>query len=249
VIAASSSGPPVGTIVMRALGGVRRCPCRADVPCRARPQRPDSLLRNDADRLAPSIRAHRLSDDLRAACGESCVHPVFDNVGGPILNSMLPLMVRCGRVVCCGAAAQYDERDDDLIQPGPQRIPQHLINRRVQLGGFMRGCRHGCNSHVAGAWCPACRAGRRELRPSRRLPVTRAVAPRIFASQPLCRRQSSSAGGARFGSCVCSFRLHHLRQSRCYHPLKTLHSLSSKATQHRGRLKPPRCSNADNTRR
>lgn len=46
-------------------------------------------------------------------------------------------MAHRGRVVCCGAAAQYDDMADDLIQPGPQGIPQHLINRSRRLEGFM----------------------------------------------------------------------------------------------------------------
>lgn len=65
------------------------------------------------------------------------MHVFFDNVGGPLLNSMLPLMTHRGRVVCCGAAAQYDERDEGLIQPGPQGIPQHLINQSLRLEEFM----------------------------------------------------------------------------------------------------------------
>jgi hypothetical protein len=50
-------------------------------------------------------RSPTFLDDLSAACGETGVHVFSDNVGGPILNPMLPVMAR--RVVCSGAATQY----------------------------------------------------------------------------------------------------------------------------------------------
>jgi NADPH-dependent curcumin reductase CurA len=60
----------------------------------------------------------------------------FDNVGGDVLNAMLPLMAHRGRIVCCGAIAHYDEKDDGLVRPGPPGIPQYLINRGLRLEGF-----------------------------------------------------------------------------------------------------------------
>jgi len=82
-------------------------------------------------------RSPAFLDDLRAACGESGADVYFDNVGGPVLDAMPPLMARRGRIVCCGAAAQYDMKDNDLIQPGPQGIPQYLINGSLRLEGFV----------------------------------------------------------------------------------------------------------------
>jgi NADPH-dependent curcumin reductase CurA len=54
-------------------------------------------------------RLPTFSTDLRAACGDG-VDVFFDNVRGPILDSMLPLMATHGRVVCCGAVAGNHQR-------------------------------------------------------------------------------------------------------------------------------------------
>jgi NADPH-dependent curcumin reductase CurA len=82
-------------------------------------------------------RSPTFTEDLRRACGESGADLFFDNVGGMVLDAMLPQMAHHGRIVCCGAAAQYDESDDGVIQQGPRGIPQHLINRSVRLEGFV----------------------------------------------------------------------------------------------------------------
>ncbi|WAJ45309.1 NADP-dependent oxidoreductase [Mycobacterium sp. Aquia_216] len=76
-------------------------------------------------------------EDLRAACGPSGVAVYFDNIAGDVLTSMLPLMRPHGRIVCCGATAQYDQKDDNLVQPGPRGIPQYLINKSLRLEGFL----------------------------------------------------------------------------------------------------------------
>src|SRR5690349_21932414 len=41
-----------------------------------------------------------------------------------------------GRIVCCGAASQYDSDIDDVLQPGPTGIPQRLINGSLRMEGF-----------------------------------------------------------------------------------------------------------------
>jgi NADPH-dependent curcumin reductase CurA len=82
-------------------------------------------------------RSATFLEDLGAACGGAGVDVYFDNVGGDVLNAVLPLMKRHGRIVCCGATAQYDQIDDDLLEPGPPGIPQHLINKSLRLEGFL----------------------------------------------------------------------------------------------------------------
>lgn len=76
-------------------------------------------------------------EDLGAACGESGADVYFDNAGGTVLNAMLPLMSSHGRIVSCGATAHYDSQDDGIIQPGPQGIPQLLINKCLRIEGFL----------------------------------------------------------------------------------------------------------------
>ena len=76
--------------------------------------------------------------DLRAACGDG-VDVFFDNVGGSVLDSMLPLMAAHGRVVCCGAVAGYDGDQDAVTAPGPQGVPQLVINKTLRIEGLLTG--------------------------------------------------------------------------------------------------------------
>jgi NADPH-dependent curcumin reductase CurA len=74
--------------------------------------------------------------DLRTACAEG-VDLFFDNVGGSVLDSALPLMAVHGRVVCCGAVASYDVDQDAVLAPGPHGIPQLIINKTLRIEGFL----------------------------------------------------------------------------------------------------------------
>lgn len=60
------------------------------------------------------------------------VHAYFDNVGGPILDAVLPNMAHYGRVAICGLVAGYDA---DAPMPGPARFDQILM-RRLRIEGF-----------------------------------------------------------------------------------------------------------------
>jgi hypothetical protein len=60
------------------------------------------------------------------------VHAYFDNVGGPILDAVLPNMAHYGRVAVCGMVAAYDS---DVPLPGPARFDQVLM-RRLRIEGF-----------------------------------------------------------------------------------------------------------------
>jgi len=60
------------------------------------------------------------------------VHAYFDNVGGPLLDAVLPNMAHYGRVAVCGMVAAYDS-DEPL--PGPARFDQVLM-RRLRIEGF-----------------------------------------------------------------------------------------------------------------
>ena len=68
----------------------------------------------------------------RLAQIEGGVHAYFDNVGGPLLDAVLPNMAHYGRVAICGMVAAYD-RDTPL--PGPARFDQVLM-RRLRIEGF-----------------------------------------------------------------------------------------------------------------
>lgn len=63
---------------------------------------------------------------------EGGVHAYFDNVGGPILDAVLPNMAHYGRVAICGLVSGYDT---DAPMPGPARFDQILM-RRLRIEGF-----------------------------------------------------------------------------------------------------------------
>lgn len=63
---------------------------------------------------------------------EGGVHAFFDNVGGPILDAVLPNMAHYGRIAICGMVAGYDA---DKPLPGPARFDQILM-RRLRVEGF-----------------------------------------------------------------------------------------------------------------
>ncbi|WP_340316045.1 NADP-dependent oxidoreductase [Rhizorhabdus argentea] len=60
------------------------------------------------------------------------VHGFFDNVGGPLLDAVLPNMALYGRVAVCGMVAAYD---NDAPLPGPAQFDQVLM-RRLRIEGF-----------------------------------------------------------------------------------------------------------------
>ncbi|NML92712.1 NADP-dependent oxidoreductase [Novosphingobium olei] len=68
----------------------------------------------------------------RLAQIEGGVHAYFDNVGGPLLDAVLPNMAHYGRVAVCGMVAAYD---NDAPLPGPARFDQVLM-RRLRIEGF-----------------------------------------------------------------------------------------------------------------
>lgn len=60
------------------------------------------------------------------------VNAFFDNVGGPILDAVLPNMAHYGRVAICGLVSAYGT---DQPMPGPAHFDQILM-RRLRVEGF-----------------------------------------------------------------------------------------------------------------
>jgi NADPH-dependent curcumin reductase CurA len=76
-------------------------------------------------------------DNFRQSLKEATpdgVDVYFDNTGGMILGSALFRMNVGGRIACCGVVSQYDT---DRPEPGPKGIPGLLINKRVNMRGFL----------------------------------------------------------------------------------------------------------------
>jgi hypothetical protein len=71
--------------------------------------------------------------DLRELCPEK-IDVYFDNVGGPIFESVLFAMNNFGRIICCGAVSQYDQA---APQNGPRGVPGLIVTKRLTLKGFI----------------------------------------------------------------------------------------------------------------
>jgi len=73
-----------------------------------------------------------LSDALRAACPEG-VDVYFENVGGDILDAVLPLMNVFGRIPVCGLISGYNATE---VQPGPQNF-RTILTQRLRVQGLI----------------------------------------------------------------------------------------------------------------
>jgi NADPH-dependent curcumin reductase CurA len=82
---------------------------------------------------AVDYRSPNFRNELKAACPDG-VDVYFDNTAGSILETTLSLMNQRGRVVCCGAVAQYDQ---GAWGAGVAGVPGLLISRRIRMEGFI----------------------------------------------------------------------------------------------------------------
>jgi NADPH-dependent curcumin reductase CurA len=84
------------------------------------------------EEIGANAAIDRKADDVGerlAALGGVDVY--FDNVGGPLLDEVLPVMAHYGRIALCGLIASYD----DGAGPAVRRFDQILM-RRLQVTGF-----------------------------------------------------------------------------------------------------------------
>ena len=82
---------------------------------------------------AVNYRSPTFREDLRALCPNR-IDVYFDNVGGPILDTVLPIMNLHGRIVCCGVVSQYDT---DGPPTGSRLVPGLLVVSRLRMEGFL----------------------------------------------------------------------------------------------------------------
>ena len=122
--AAGSVGMYVGQIA-RALG------CRA-VGIAGGPEKCAWVASELGFDACVDYRAGNLFKDLKAACPDG-VDIYFDNVGGPVLETVLFQMNEKGRVVCCGAVSQYDAD----APSGPRNLPGLVVVKRLRMEGFI----------------------------------------------------------------------------------------------------------------
>jgi NADPH-dependent curcumin reductase CurA len=81
---------------------------------------------------AVDYKSDSFGSDLGAACGDG-VDVFFDNVGGDVCSTVLPLMNLHSRIVCCGAISQYDGG----TAASPVGLPGLLVSKRIRMEGFI----------------------------------------------------------------------------------------------------------------
>ena len=79
---------------------------------------------------AIDYKSENVADALARLRGGVDVY--FDNVGGPLLDDVLPNMAHYGRIAICGLISSYD---GDASRPGPAHFDQILM-RRLSVTGF-----------------------------------------------------------------------------------------------------------------
>lgn len=78
-------------------------------------------------------KAEPVSRALKAAAPKG-IDVYFDNVGGDILEAVLPQMNLRGRIACCGAISQYDGVPSAT---GPRGVPGLIVVKRLIMQGFI----------------------------------------------------------------------------------------------------------------
>ena len=79
-------------------------------------------------------KQHKEAASLTKALKEVCPNGVegyFENVGGMVLDSVLPLMNAFGRIALCGMIAGYDGK------PVPMSYPALILMSRLKIQGFI----------------------------------------------------------------------------------------------------------------
>jgi len=73
-----------------------------------------------------------LAESLRSACPQG-IDVYYENVGGEILDTVLPQMNRFGRIPVCGLISAYSATESS---PGPRNLRAILVNR-LRMQGFI----------------------------------------------------------------------------------------------------------------
>ncbi|MGY0561722.1 NADP-dependent oxidoreductase [Luteimonas sp. A277] len=88
--------------------------------------------------VALDHRADDFAGQLRAAAPDG-IDVYYENVGGKVLDAVLPLLNDHARVPVCGLVAHYN---DAGLPPGPDRLSQLMgliLSRRLTVRGFIVG--------------------------------------------------------------------------------------------------------------
>lgn len=82
---------------------------------------------------AVDYKAGNLYPALKTAAPKG-IDVYFDNTGGEILETCLPLMNVKGRISCCGAVSAYDGAPPAA---GPRGVPGLIVVKRLRMQGFI----------------------------------------------------------------------------------------------------------------
>lgn len=131
VVVAAASGP-VGSVV----GQVAKLKgCRA-VGIAGGPDKCKYVVEELGFDACLDHRSNNLREQLKAACPNG-IDIYFENVGGAVLEAVMPLLNPKARVPVCGLIAHYN---DTALPEGPNRLPQLMnliLTRRLRVQGFI----------------------------------------------------------------------------------------------------------------
>lgn len=90
-------------------------------------------------------RAHGSAEEMRKALAAECpkgIDVYFENVGGPTLGGVLPLMNLSGRIIICGMIAWYSGATDETGSMPLQKLWRMALVKRLKIFGLLQ------NDHV-----------------------------------------------------------------------------------------------------
>jgi len=109
-------------------------------------------------------RAPDLPGRLAAACPQG-IDIYFENVAGPVLDAVLPLLNTFARIPICGTIAHYN---DTAPPPGPDKLPavwRMILTKRLRVQGLLVsdfGAQHGAFLRDMSQWVKEGRVKYRE---------------------------------------------------------------------------------------
>ncbi|MGC8203540.1 NADP-dependent oxidoreductase [Aliiroseovarius sp. PTFE2010] len=86
-------------------------------------------------------RAHGSAKDMRGALAAECpdgIDVYFENVGGPVLGGVLPLMNLHGRIIVCGMIAWYDGAQDEVARMPLANLWRMALVKRLTIQGLLQ---------------------------------------------------------------------------------------------------------------
>lgn len=123
----SAAGGAVGSVVGQL---ARRHGCRV-VGIAGGPEKCELVKSEYRFDECVDYKAADFPEQLKKAAGEG-FDIYFDNVGGPILDAVLPLMRKFGRIPLCGLVSQYN-----ATEPYGVKNLREVFNQRLTMRGFV----------------------------------------------------------------------------------------------------------------